>query len=99
MTIHWLIIACMAFVIIAGALRRRAGDALGDITVLVILFGVIAVVNLIASRFVHTGDIGITVAAVLASGFALNSLYGLMAPERQRRRDRKLRALMQRVRA
>ena len=98
MTIHWLIIACMAFVIVARSVRGRPGDALGDIVVLVFLFAAIAIVDMVASRFVYTGDIGLTVAAVLAGGFALDALYGLMAPERQRRRDRRLRALLQRVR-
>ena len=99
MTIHWLIIACLAFVIIAGAARRRPGDGMADIIVLLVLFGAIAIADLVASRFVHTGDIGTWVAAVLAFGFALNALYGLMAPERRRRRDRRLRAFMQRMRA
>jgi hypothetical protein len=98
-TIHWLLIAGIAFVIIAGVVRRRPGDGLADIIVLLSLFGVIAIVDLVASRFVHTGDIGIWVASVFTFGFALNALYGLMAPERQRRRDRRLRAFMQRMRA
>lgn len=98
MIVHWFILACLAFVIIAGAARRRPGDGLADIIVLLVLFGIIAVVDLIASRFVHTGGIGTSVAAVLAFGFALNALYGLMAPERRRRRDRRLRAFMQRMR-
>jgi hypothetical protein len=38
-------------------------------------------------------------AAVIAVGFALDALYGLMAPERQRRRDRRLGELMRRRRA
>ena len=99
MTIHWFIIACLAFVIIAGAVRRRPGDGLADITVLLFLFGFIAVVELVVSRFVDTDDIAISLAAVLTFGFALNALYGLMAPERKRRRDRRLRAFMQGLRA
>ena len=59
----------------------------------------IGVAELVLSRFFDTGDIAWTVAGLLAFGFALNALYGLMAPERQRRRDRRLRAFMQRRRA
>ena len=99
MTIRWVIVACVAFVIIAGLVRRRPGDGMADIIVLIALFGIIALVELVARRFVHTGDVAISVAALLAGGFALNSLYGLMAPERQRRRDRNLRAIMRRIRA
>ncbi len=99
MTLHWLIIACMAFVIIAKSVRGRPGDALADIVVLVFLFAAIAIADLVASRFVYTRDIGLTVAAILAGGFALDAFYGLMAPERQHRRNRKLRSIMRRVRA
>ena len=99
MTLPWLLIAGIAFVIIAGVVRRRPGDGLADIVVLISLFGLIAIADLVASRFVHTGDIGLWVAAAFTFGFALNALYGLMAPERQRRRDRRLRAFMQRIRA
>ena len=44
-------------------------------------------------------DVGWTLAALLAFGFALDALYGLMAPERQRRRDQRLGDLMRRRRA
>jgi hypothetical protein len=98
-TIHWLIIAGIAFVIIAGLARRRPGEGLADIVVLVFLFGLIALVDRVVSRFVDTGGIAISLAAAVTFGFALNALYGLMAPERQRRRDRRLRAFMQRMRA
>jgi hypothetical protein len=45
-------------------------------------------------RFVDTGGVASTLAAILAIGFAIDALYGLMAPERQRRRDRRLAKLM-----
>ena len=92
----WIILGCMAFMIIADALRGRGGLALADMTLLVFLFGIIAVVDLVLSQFLYTGDTGWTIAAILAFGFALDALYGLMAPERQRRRDRKVRELMRR---
>ena len=96
MTVHWFIVACIAFVILAGAVRRRPGDGLATIIVMISLFAALAIADLVARRFMHTGDIGITVAAMLAGGFALDALYGIMAPERQRRRDRKLRELLRR---
>ena len=94
MTAMWIIIACMAFMLLAGGARRRGGVAFADVTVLVMLLGLIALADLILSRFLDTGDTGWTLAALLAGGFAVEALYGLMAPERQRRRNRKLRQLM-----
>ena len=94
MTALYVILWSMGFVIIAGGVRRRAGSALTDIIVLIFLFAVIAVVDLVLRRFVYTGDTGWTLAAILAVGLALDALYGLMAPERQRQRNRRLRELM-----
>ena len=94
----WIIMGCMAFIILAGGARGRGGVAFADVTVLVMLFGLIALADLILSRFTDTGDTAWTVAALLAGGFAVDALYGLMAPERQRRRDQKLRQLMRRRR-
>ena len=96
MTIHWFIVACMGFVILAGAIRRRPGDGLASTIVLISLFAILAIADLVARRFAYTGDVAITVAALLAGLFALDALYGLMAPERQRVRDRKLRQLLRR---
>jgi uncharacterized membrane protein YhaH (DUF805 family) len=96
MTAMWIIIGCMAFMIIAGGARNRGGVAFADVTVLVILFGLIAVADLVLRRFIDTGDTGWTVAVLLSAGFAIDALYGLMAPQRKRQRDRKLRQLMQR---
>jgi len=95
-TAFWIIIGCIAFVIGAGIARRRAGIGIANTTVLVFLLGLIAVVDLVLSRFIYTGDIAWTVAGLLAFGFALDALYGLMAPERQRARDRRLRSLLRR---
>jgi uncharacterized membrane protein YccC len=96
MTAFWIIIACIGFMIVAGTARRRPGLAIADTAVLVFLLGLIGVTDLVLSRFLDTGDIGWSVAGLLAFGFALDALYGLMAPERQRRRDRRLRSLMRR---
>jgi hypothetical protein len=61
--------------------------------------GLIGIADLVLRRFIDTGSVAWTLAAVLAVGFALDALYGLMAPERQRRRDRRLGELMRRRRA
>jgi hypothetical protein len=92
----WIILGAMAFMLLAGGARGRGGVAFADVTVLVMILGLIALANLIISRFTYTGDTAWTVAALLAAGFAVDALYGLMAPERQRRRDQKLRQLMRR---
>jgi hypothetical protein len=94
----WIILGAMAFMLLAGGARGRGGVAFADVTVLVMILGLIALANLIISRFTYTGDTAWTLAALLAAGFAVDALYGLMAPERQRRRDRKLRELMHRRR-
>lgn len=96
MTAFWIILGCIGFVGAAGISRGRPGLAVADIALLVFLLAMIAIADLILSRFVDTGAIGWTVAGLLAFGFALDALYGLMAPERQRRRDQRLRALMRR---
>ena len=99
MTAFWIIAACVAFIILAGSFRRRPGSALTDVTVLIMLFAIIAITDMLLSNFVDTGHTGWTLAAILAFGFALDALYGLMAPERQFRRNRKLRQLIRRRRA
>ena len=99
MTAFWLIVACVAFILVAGSFRRRPGSALTDVVVLLALFALIAIVDIVLSRFMDTGKTGLTLAAVLAFGFALDALYGLMAPDRQVHRNRKLRNLMRRRRA
>jgi hypothetical protein len=95
----WLILGCMAFMLLAGSLRRRVGSAVTDVTVLVFLFALITFADLVLSRFIDTGDTAWTIAAVIAGAFALDALYGLMAPHRQKRRNRTLRSLTQRRRA
>ena len=99
MTAQWLILGSIALMIVAGAVRGRAGVAIGDTTTLVIVLGASGIANLVLGRFVDIGDSAWMLAAFIASGFALDSLYGLMAPNRQRQRDQWLRARMQGRRA
>ena len=94
-----IILVCVAFVLVSGTFRRRPGVAVADTALLVILLGLIGIADLVLRRFVDTGGVAWTLAALLAVGFALDALYGLMAPERQRRRDQRLGALMKRRRA
>ena len=98
MTAFTIILVCVAFVLITGTFRRRPGVAVADTALLAILLGLIGIANLVLGRFMDTGGIAWTLAALLAFGFALDALYGLMAPERQRRRDQRLSALIGRKR-
>ena len=92
----WVILGAMAFMLLAGGARGRGGVAFADVTILVMLLALVAIADLVISRFTYTGDTAWTVAAVLAFGFALDALYGLMAPQRKLQRDRRLRRLMRR---
>jgi hypothetical protein len=94
-----IILVCVAFVLVSGTFRRRPGVAVADTALLVILMGLIGIADLVLRRFVDTGSVAWTLAALGAVGFTLDALYGLMAPERQRRRDRRLGELMRRRRA
>ena len=96
MTTLGIVLACMALMLAIGMVRDKPGRAVADIAILVILFGVITVADLAFGWFVDTGDAANVVAIFLAAGFALDSVYGLMAPERQKQRDKKLRRLMKR---
>jgi uncharacterized membrane protein YccC len=93
-----IILSCVAFVLISGTFRRRPGVAVADTALLVILLAIIGIADLVIGRFVDTRGIGWTIGALLAFGFALDALYGLMAPERQRRRDRRISEFMGRKR-
>ena len=93
------ILVCVAFVLISGSFRRRPGVAVADTALLVILLGMIGIAELVLRIFVDTRGIGWTIGAIVAVGFAIDALYGLMAPERQRRRDQKLSAMMRGKRA
>ena len=91
-----IILGCIAFMLIFASRRGNPGRAVADTALLVILIGIITFVDFILSRFVDTGDAGEWLAVAFACGFALDALYGLLAPDRQRRRDKKLRRLMKR---
>jgi len=96
MTALIIVLACLGFMLVVGMIRGNPGRAVADIALLVILFGIITIVDFAVGWFIYTGDAGKWVAMAFAAGFALDSLYGLMAPERQRQRDKKLRRLMKR---
>ena len=96
MTAFVIIIFCIAFMLVAASVRGNPGRAIADIALLVILLGIVTVVDFVFGRFMDTGDAGKSVAIVFAGAFALDALYALLAPERQRRRDKKLRRLMKR---
>ena len=99
MTATAIVLACIALILIIGVVRNKPGRAITDMAVLIVVFGIIALIDLVLGRFFDTGDAGESVAIAIAAAFALDATYGLMAPERQRRRDRRLRELMQRRRA
>ena len=99
MTALAIILVCVAFVLVSGSFRRRPGVAVADTALLVILLAIIGIADLVLSRFIDTREIGWTLAALLAFGFALDALYGLMAPDRQRRRDQRLSEFVRRNRA
>jgi hypothetical protein len=91
-----IIIGCIAFMLVVASVRGNPGRGVADTALLVILFGLITLVDFILSRFIDTGDVAKSVAIAIAAGFALDALYGLLAPDRQRRRDKQLRRLMKR---
>ena len=91
-----IILACIVFMIVVASVRGNPGRAIADTTLLVIFVGIVAALDFVVSRFIDTGYAASLLAILLASGFALDALYGLMAPERQKRRDKKLRRLMKR---
>jgi uncharacterized membrane protein YccC len=91
-----IILGCIGFMFAIYAVRGNPGRAVADTALLVMLFGIIAVVDFVFSEFMDTGNMGSIVAAAAAAALALDALYGLMAPERQKRRDKMLRRLMKR---
>ena len=96
MTTFAIIIACIAFLLVVASVRGNPGRAVADIALLVILIGIITIVDFIAGRFTDTGIAAKAAAITIAGAFALDALYGLLAPERQKRRDKQLRRLMKR---
>jgi hypothetical protein len=78
------------------AARGNPGRAVADTTLLVMLIGIVAIVELVLDRFIDTGNVGSIIVVGSAALLAFDALYGLMAPERQKRRDKMLRRLMKR---
>jgi hypothetical protein len=76
------------------AVRGNPGRAVADTALLVMLIGIIVIMDLVFSQFVDTGNVASIAATAFAAALALDALYGLMAPERQKQRDKMLRRLM-----
>lgn len=91
-----IIVGCIAFMLIAGIARGNPGRGIADTTILVMLLALVTLVGLVLGQFMDIGDAAAIVAIAFAVGFAIDALYGLMAPQRQRARDKKLRRLMKR---
>ena len=96
MTATVLILGCMAFMFVIHGIRGKPGRAVADTALLVMLIGILAIADFVLSQFVDTGNAATIVAVSAAVALALDALYGLMAPERQKQRDKKLRRLMKR---
>jgi hypothetical protein len=91
-----IIVGCIAFMLVAGIARGNPGRGIADTTILVMLLALVTLVGLVLGQFMDIGDAAAIVAIAFAIGFAIDALYGLMAPQRQRARDKKLRRLMKR---
>ena len=96
MTAFVLILGCIAAMFAIYAARGNPGRAVADTALLVLLIGIITIVDLLLGLFIDTGIAGSVVAVACAAVLALDALYGLMAPERQKQRDKMLRRLMKR---
>ena len=96
MTATIVILGCIAFMFAVYAVRGNPGRAVADAALLVMLFGIIAVVDIVLEQFIDTGSAGSIVAVAAAVVLAFDALYGLMAPARQKQRDKMLRRLMKR---
>jgi len=91
-----IIVACIATMFAIQMARGNPGRAVADTALLVIVIGIITLVEMVLGQFIETHDIGQMLAIGFAVGFLLDAVYGLLAPERQRARDKKLRRLMKR---
>ena len=96
MTTFVIILGCIAVMFAIYAVRGNPGRAVADTALLVILLGIIAIVDFLFEQFTDTGRIASIIAIAIAAALALDALYGLMAPDRQKQRDKKLRRLMKR---
>jgi len=91
-----IIVACIATMFPIQMVRGNPGRAVADTALLVIVIGLITLVEMVLGQFIETHDVGRILAVGFAVGFLLDAVYGLLAPERQRARDKKLRRLMKR---
>jgi uncharacterized membrane protein YccC len=91
-----LILGCIAFMFVIYGVRGNPGRAVADTALLVMLFGIIVIADFVLGQFMDTGNTASIVAVASAAALALDALYGLMAPERQKQRDKMLRRLMKR---
>ena len=96
MTATMLILGCVALMFAVYMVRDNPGRAVADTALLVMLIGIIALIDLVLSQFFDTGSMGTVIAVLAAIALALDALYGLMAPERQKQRDKMLRRLLKR---
>jgi hypothetical protein len=96
MTAFVTVLGCIGFMFAIQMARGNPGRAVADTALLVILFGLIAIVDIIVGQFIDTGNAASIVAVFCAAILALDALYGLMAPDRQKQRDKLLRRLMKR---
>ena len=96
MTSILLVLGCVAIMFAAAMAAGKPGRAVADTTLLVILIGIIVIANLLLGMFVDTGNAANVAAVGCAAVLALDSVYGFMAPERQKQRDKMLRRLMKR---
>jgi hypothetical protein len=94
MTSFLLVLGCVAFMFAIYGVRGMPGRAVADTALLVIFIGAVAIAQFVLGQFFETGNTGNVLVVGLAALLALDSLYGLMAPERQKQRDKKLRRLM-----
>jgi hypothetical protein len=91
-----LVLGCIAIMFAAAAASGKPGRAVADTALLVFLIGLIVIADLVLSLFVDTGSAADFAAVGCAAVLALDSIYGFMAPERQKQRDKMLRRLMKR---
>jgi len=91
-----LILGCMVFMFVIYGIRGTPGRAIADTALLVMLIGIVVIADLALSQFFDTGNTGNIITVAAAAALALDALYGLMAPERQKQRDKMLRRLMKR---
>jgi len=96
MTATVAILGCIAFMFAIYMVRGNPGRAVADTALIVMQIGIVAIVDLVLSQFIDTGDAASIVAVAAAALLALDALYGLMAPQRQKQRDKMLRRLMKR---